>query len=87
MDATTGGSRPPLHKLGFEYDGAQHEVYTPMFHSNEDHFRYRKLLDRLKDDLCREAGVLLIRIPNQAQTQKCGLILGSRGTRSAVQIR
>lgn len=50
-------------KLAFEYDGSQHDVYSPMFHKNEDHFHYRRLLDRLKDDLCREAGVLLIRIP------------------------
>jgi hypothetical protein len=51
------------HKLAFEYDGAQHNVYTPHYHVNEHHFQYRKLLDQLKTELCREAGVLLIRIP------------------------
>lgn len=51
------------HKLAFEYDGAQHDVYTPHFHANPHHFEYRRLLDRLKTELCREAGVLLIRIP------------------------
>lgn len=51
------------HKLAFEYDGAQHDVYTPHFHANPHHFEYRQLLDRLKTELCREAGVLLIRIP------------------------
>lgn len=51
------------HHLAFEYDGAQHDVYTPHYHVNEDHFAYRQLLDRLKTELCREAGVTLIRIP------------------------
>ena len=51
------------NRLAFEYDGAQHDVYTPHYHTNEYHFQYRKLLDKLKDELCREAGVTLIRIP------------------------
>jgi hypothetical protein len=50
------------HQLAFEYDGAQHDVYTPHYHANEDHFAYRKLLDRLKTELCRDAGVKLVRI-------------------------
>jgi very-short-patch-repair endonuclease len=51
------------HRLAFEYDGAQHDVFTPHYHGNEHYFRYRQLLDKLKDELCRDAGVLLIRIP------------------------
>lgn len=51
------------HRLAFEYDGAQHTVFTPHYHVNEDHFAYRQLLDRLKSELCRERGVTLIRIP------------------------
>ena len=50
-------------RIAFEVDGSQHEVYSPHFHQSEDHFRYRQLLDRLKTQLCQEAGVLLIRIP------------------------
>lgn len=50
------------HQLAFEYDGAQHDVYTPHYHANADHFAYRQLLDRLKTELCRDAGVTLIRI-------------------------
>jgi outer membrane biogenesis lipoprotein LolB len=49
-------------KLAFEYDGAQHNVFTPHFHANEYHFEYRRLLDKLKSELCKEAGVTLIRI-------------------------
>ena len=51
------------HQLAFEYDGANHDVYTPHYHTNEHHFEYRRLLDRLKTELCRDAGVTLIRIP------------------------
>jgi hypothetical protein len=51
------------HKLAFEYDGAQHDVYTPHYHTNEHHFEYRRLLDKLKTELCRDAGITLIRIP------------------------
>lgn len=50
-------------RLAFEVDGAQHEVYTPHFHGNKDHFQYRKLLDKLKNELCHENGVRLIRLP------------------------
>jgi hypothetical protein len=51
------------HHIAFEYDGAQHDVFTPHYHGNEHYFQYRKLLDKLKDELCREARVLLVRIP------------------------
>lgn len=51
------------HRLAFEYDGAQHDVYTPHFHGSPERFQYRKLIDQLKDQLCADAGVRLIRIP------------------------
>ena len=50
-------------RLAFEFDGSQHDVFTPHFHRSEEHFRYRQLLDRLKTELCRERGVRLLRIP------------------------
>jgi hypothetical protein len=50
-------------RLAFEYDGAQHDVFTPHFHANEHQFEYRRLLDKLKSELCKDAGVTLIRIP------------------------
>jgi hypothetical protein len=49
--------------LAFEYDGAQHTQFTPHYHGTKEYFQYRMLLDRLKDDLCKERGVTLIRIP------------------------
>lgn len=51
------------HRIAFEYDGAQHDVYTPHYHSSPYHFEYRRLLDRLKDTLCKQERVTLIRIP------------------------
>ena len=51
--------------IAFEYDGAQHSYYTPHWHKNEAHFEYRRLLDKLKTELCRQNGVNLIRIPWQ----------------------
>jgi hypothetical protein len=49
--------------LAFEYDGAQHTHYTPHFHGSREHYEYRVLVDRLKDTLCKEHVVTLIRIP------------------------
>lgn len=51
------------HKLAFEYDGAQHAVYTPHYHGNQSNFEYRRLLDKLKAELCKKEGVRLVRIP------------------------
>lgn len=63
-------------RLAFEYDGAQHDNYTPHFHKNKAHFDYRKLLDKLKMDICSRNGVRLIRIPwqrTQEITTEAGL--------------
>ena len=56
----------PLGKgLAFEYDGIQHSEFIPsLFHSCKEHFYYQKLKDSMKDKMCRDKGVLLIRIPH-----------------------
>ena len=55
----------PLGKgLAFEYDGAQHSRFTPLFHSCAEDFEYQVMKDSLKDEMCRDEGVLLIRIPH-----------------------
>lgn len=53
--------------VAFEYDGAQHHHYVPHYHETRDHFEYRQLLDKLKDQLCKSHGVTLIRIPHTIQ--------------------
>ena len=50
--------------LAFEYDGVQHSRFTPLFHSCVDDFEYQVMKDSLKDEMCRDEGVLLIRIPH-----------------------
>ena len=55
----------PLGKgLAFEYDGVQHSRFTPLFHSCVGDFEYQVMKDSLKDEMCRDEGVLLIRIPH-----------------------
>ena len=50
--------------LAFEYDGRQHTEFTPCFHSCVGDFEYQVIKDSLKDEMCRDEGVLLIRIPH-----------------------
>ena len=50
--------------LAFEYDGKQHTEFTPCFHSCVGDFEYQVMKDSLKDEMCRDEGVLLIRIPH-----------------------
>ena len=50
-------------KLGVEYDGAQHHKYIPYFHKNKEAFYNQKYRDTLKEYMCKENGVILIRVP------------------------
>ena len=55
----------PIGKgLAFEYDGVQHSRFTPLFHSCVGDFEYQVMKDSLKDEMCRDEGVILIRIPH-----------------------
>ncbi len=49
-------------KLGIEYDGIQHYEYTPGLDKTYDDFLNRQKRDKIKDQLCKENGVKLIRI-------------------------
>lgn len=50
-------------KLGVEYQGKQHYVYTPFFHKNKEAFRNQQYRDELKRIYCRDAGIHLIEVP------------------------
>ena len=50
-------------QLGFEYDGEQHFKLIKRFHKTQDDFEQQKERDLLKDKLCIENNVTLIRIP------------------------
>ena len=51
-------------KLGFEYDGIQHHEYVQYFHGDKDIMKFEQQLERdvIKDELCINAGIRLIRI-------------------------
>jgi hypothetical protein len=49
--------------LALEYDGAQHEHFTPHWHRTYDVFEQQQTRDRLKDRICADKGVHLLRIP------------------------
>lgn len=50
-------------KLAIEYDGEQHYKYSPFFHKSEKDFIKQKERDKLKEDICKQKGIRLIRIP------------------------
>lgn len=51
--------------LAYEYDGKQHSNYVPHFHrGGVDEFKYQMKKDEWKDLLCKNNGILLIRIPH-----------------------
>ncbi len=51
--------------LAFEYDGKQHSEYNPHFHKGDHQaFVYQVKKDSYKDKICKDQGVLLIRIPH-----------------------
>ena len=52
-------------KLAFEYDGAQHRMYTEFFHKTEQKFIEQQERDVWKDATCKELGITLIRIPDK----------------------
>lgn len=62
----------PIGKgLGIEYDGVQHSQYTPFYHTKGPHqFVEQCERDANKDRICKEKGILLIRIPSYVAQEK-----------------
>lgn len=56
----------PIGKgLAFEYDGCQHSQFNNHFHRGDPQaFVYQVKKDTYKDKVCRDQGVMLIRIPH-----------------------
>ena len=50
------------YKLAIEYDGIQHYEYTPQLNKTYNDFLNRQKRDKIKDQLCKENGITLIRI-------------------------
>jgi predicted nucleic acid-binding Zn ribbon protein len=53
------------HGLAFEHDGLQHRVRVEHFQRNEGDFEAQLERDIAKDDLCNDAGITLIRVPDR----------------------
>ena len=66
LDCYNETIRTPIGtSLAIEFDGEQHSKYIPHFHkSGPQEFIYQARKDQLKDKICKERGVLLIRVPH-----------------------
>lgn len=52
----------PNLNIAFEFDGSQHIQYNTFFFKNKGQFADMQSRDRLKDKICRERGITLIRV-------------------------
>ena len=52
----------PELKLGIEVDGRQHSEFVPHFHSTLEGFEIQRNRDNMKNILCKEHGVRLVRL-------------------------
>lgn len=50
-------------KIAVEYDGKQHYEYIPYFHKSYEAFMNQRYRDYMKEQMCRENGIILIRVP------------------------
>lgn len=57
-------------KIALEYDGPQHYVFPNRWHKTEKEFLNQVKRDRIKERLCRERGVWLIRVPYTVSKNK-----------------
>jgi hypothetical protein len=55
--------------IAVEYDGAQHAKYTPHFHASIDAFRTQQYRDYIKNQLCIQNGITLIRVPHSVKIE------------------
>lgn len=57
-------------QIALEYDGPQHYVFPNHWHKTEKEFLNQVRRDRIKERLCREQGVWLIRVPYTVSNKK-----------------
>lgn len=63
----------PHHKLGFEYQGVQHDQFVKLFHSDKKGFEQSKARDARKRLWCETNGFTLIEVrgtPSIEELQK-----------------
>lgn len=57
-------------KIGLEYDGSQHRKYNPYFHRSKEEFMNQQYRDYMKDQLCKENNIQLIRVSDTIPIHK-----------------
>ena len=73
--------------LGFEYDGVQHSEYNRHFHRNGvKEFKYQVKKDQWKDNICKDKGILLIRIPHFVSFEDLERYIRTKLTRKGVRV-
>lgn len=50
-------------KIGLEYHGQNHYRFIPFFHGTNEKFKESQQRDKMKEDLCKTSGILLIVVP------------------------
>jgi len=56
-------------RVGLEYNGIFHSEYTPYFHKNKEAFYNTKYRDYMKNQMCKERGILLINVPHTVKLE------------------
>ena len=60
----------PSIKLGIEFNGSQHYVFSKEFHRNKDRFDDQLKRDKIKKHLCKLKGIKFIEIPCTIKSEK-----------------
>lgn len=79
----------PELQLAVEYDGRQHQEYTPYFHHTQDGFLEARQRDRRKEELCAQQGITLLRVtpgalPSPEELQALALAQLSQPTQESI---
>lgn len=56
--------------IAIEYDGKQHREFIPHYHKTKEHFKQSQKRDKRKEKLCKENGIILIRITDEEPKTK-----------------
>jgi hypothetical protein len=72
-------------KIGVEVDGAQHYVYSSLFHGSKGSFDDQVNRDLKKDILCKKKGIALVRVDCRKKITK-GLVASMVGEAARAEL-
>ena len=75
------------YNIAFEYQGRQHYSFIHYFHKNTDEFQKLQSRDKLKEDLCAQHDVKLIKIPYTIKTEHLEQYILSQLQKLNIQIK